>query len=125
MDVLQKAKRIKALVDYTEYKANIVPLNYSLNNMLDSNGKTYFISFESIYNNEYKVWEDIYKTTEEVLLGMINNDPTIVEPEQYEKIVSDVYAQLYTYAYAKANKKAIEKITIAEIELHIKKYEQK
>ena len=118
MDVLEKAKRIEALTIYNEYKSFYVPLNYSLNAMIGD--KTYLVRFEDIYNNVYHVWENIYKTEDEVKLGVLNDDAIAVEAELWEKIVTDIYTQFYHISYQKDNKKAIEKITIAEIEINIK-----
>jgi len=118
MDVLEKAKRIEALTIYNEYKSPYAKLNYSLNAMIGD--KTYLVRFEDIYNNIYQAWEDIYKTEEEVGLGVLNNDAIAIEAELWEKIVSDIYIQFYHISYQKAAKIALEKITIAEVELNIK-----
>lgn len=107
MDVLEKAKRIKALIDYTEHNGNKMYLNYQLNKMFtDDPHALHLVKIEDIYKNEYRVYR-------------FQGDPFMVEPEQWEKIVTDVYNQLYHHAYQKAQKKAIEKITIMEIEQNI------
>jgi len=115
MDVLEKAKRIQALADYIEYKKSYVPLNYSLNNMVDSSGKgLYIVQLQDIYDNVYQIAEDSF-----------SDELIAVEAEKWERIVSDVYTQFYSAAFSKAQKKAIEKITIAEVEQNIKKYENR
>jgi len=112
MELIQKIDRIKALVDYVEYKKEEIPLNYQLNNMLNTEGKIFNIKIKDIYQNEYRVYNE-------------SDGPNLVEPEQWETIVSDIYTQLYSIAYQKANKIALEKITIAEIEFNIREYTNK
>jgi hypothetical protein len=113
MDVLEKAKRIEALAAYVDYKENHVPLNYKLNQMFTEDPKvTHNIKLKDIYQNEYRVYED-------------KGNPFLVEPEQWETIVSDIYNQFYHISFSKAQKAAIEKITILEIEQNIKQYESK
>ena len=93
MDVLQKAKRIKALSTYIEYSSIEVHLNYHLNGMISTEGKTFKVNLADIYDNIYKViGED----------GLVD-----ITPEQFEKIVSDVSNQFYHIAYQKAYKKAL------------------
>lgn len=119
MDIVEKAKRIKALVEYTKFESAILPLNYALNSKIDS-AKTegFYVYLEDVYSNTYRAY--------------VMHDPIILDadvPEKYdikdilwEEIVSNIYSQFYHFACDKAKKEVLQRLTVAEVENFIKAY---
>lgn len=122
MDIVEKAKRIKALVEYTEYKSAIVPLYYALNSKIDPtkiNG--FYVYLEDIYSNNYRV----YANKDSAFLDADVPEKYEIKDILWEEIVSNIYSQFYHFACDRAKKEVIQKLTIAEVENFIKAYGSK